>query len=392
MENHLTDKSISLNIESYEFGVEFNENNFKPSALMRGFPGYRTLHMLSYFGDPNRSKVFPMLALLRSKSVKAILIRLILTLTLLLCAFLTMLTNPFAGKAHLKSPVTVVAQEDRIRDDVSGLIATGSYRNYRSIETLNEAANYIEASWQAAGFEVQRSPFEVKGKTYQNLSIFYGDRSKPRLVMGAHYDVYAEQDGADDNASGVAAILEIARLLSEAKPELPYHLELVAFTLEEPPFFRSEHMGSAVHANSLVQTDVEVLAMISLDCIGYFSEAANSQAYPAPGLNWIYPTVGDYIAVVGRVGDWGLTRRVKSLMCAGSELPVLSMNAPASIPGIDFSDHHNYWPHGINAVLITNSAFYRNHRYHTVEDTADTLDYPRLRQVVQSLYTMVTHF
>lgn len=333
-----------------------------------------------------------MLAWLRSKNVKVVIIRLLLTLSLLLCAFLTVLTNPFAGKAHLEPSRMAIAREARIRADVSGLIAVGAYRNYRSVEILNQAADYIATSWQNAGFEVQRSPFQVDGKIYQNLSIFYGDRNKPRLVLGAHYDVFADQDGADDNASGVAALLEIARLLTEAKPELPYHLELVAFTLEEPPYFRTQHMGSANHANSLAQTEVEVLAMISLDCIGYFSEEANSQAYPAPGLDWIYPTVGNYIAVVSRLGDWSLTRRVKSLMRAGSELPVYSMNAPDSIPGIDFSDHRNYWPHGINAVLITNSAFYRNHRYHTEEDTAETLDYVRLTQVVQSLYTTVTHF
>lgn len=324
--------------------------------------------------------------------LKRALIPGVIILMLGFTTFITILTNPFAGPAKLQRQTSQITDKARVTQDVVNIIATGDFRNWRNPDILDATAQYIRQQWQAAGFEVTTNSYQVKHNTYHNLSILYGDADKPRLVVGAHYDVFSKQDGADDNASSVAAILEVARMLAQAKPQLPYQLELVAFTLEEPPFFRSPEMGSARHAQQLISNGIPVTAMISLDCIGYFSDAPNSQSYPAPGLGMFYPSEGNFIAVVGRVADWRLTRKVKALMRAGSELPVYSMNAPANVPGIDFSDHHNYWPHKITAVLITNSAYYRNDRYHTSNDTADTLDYTRLTQVIQSVYTIVTNF
>jgi hypothetical protein len=129
--------------------------------------------------------------------------------------------------------------------------------------------------------------------------------------------------------------------------------------------------------------------MISLEMIGYFDGQPGSQAYPAPGLSLLYPTRGNFIAVVGRIQDWAATRRVKAAMRGASGLPVHSINAPALIPGVDFSDHSSYWDEGFTAVMITDTAFYRNPNYHQAGDTVDTLDYVRMAQVVQGIFAVI---
>jgi len=166
-------------------------------------------------------------------------------------------------------------------------------------------------------------------------------------------------------------------------------VELVAYSLEEPPHFRTESMGSAVHAASLEAKKARVRAMISLEMIGCFSDEKDSQAYPLGVLKLLYPSTGNFIAVVGRIGGGRLVRVVKTAMRAATRLPVESINAPGFIPGIDFSDHLSYWEHGYPAVMVTDTAFYRNPRYHTSDDTPDTLDYERMALVVDGVVAAV---
>jgi Zn-dependent M28 family amino/carboxypeptidase len=211
----------------------------------------------------------------------------------------------------------------------------------------------------------------------------------PRIVVGAHYDAFEETPGADDNASAVAGLLELARVLAERKPQLACQLELVAFTLEEPPFFRTQAMGSAIHARYLVEKRIKVRAMICLEMIGCFTDEPGSQQMPMGWLRKYYPKEGNFILVVGALGGKKLTRTVKEAMIRASDLPVLSISAPKAIEGIDFSDHLNYWKHGFDDVMLTDTAFYRNPRYHTKDDTPDTLDYVRMAKVVEGLYSAV---
>lgn len=240
----------------------------------------------------------------------------------------------------------------------------------------------------------------VEEATYKNIIARFGPASGGRLVIGAHYDSHAHVSaaiddprgysadthtpGADDNASGVAGLIELAHLLGR-KP-LGRPVELVAYTLEEPPHFRTEHMGSAWHARSLVGDDVRL--MLSLEMIGYFSDAPGSQRYPLPGLEFLYPDRGNFIALVGAMGDFGAMRHVKAAMAGASDLSVHSLNAPRWVPGVDFSDHVNYWGAGIPAIMVTDTAFWRNPHYHRAGDTYDTLDYTRMAQVVQGVYAV----
>jgi hypothetical protein len=149
-------------------------------------------------------------------------------------------------------------------------------------------------------------------------------------------------------------------------------------------------MGSAVHASSLAGSKAQVSGMICLEMLGYFSDEPGSQAFPAPGMGLLYPSRGNFIAVVGNGSSWWFTRNVKARMDGAIGLPVRSINAPALVPGVDFSDHYNFWKHGWNAVMITDTAFYRNPNYHEVTDTPDTLDYERMAHAVTGVYAAMT--
>lgn len=262
-------------------------------------------------------------------------------------------------------------------------------------DNLEATARYIERHLAAAGGRTQVQKFPVDELEYSNVVAEFGPKDGPALIVGAHYDSEGETyrepphytPGADDNASGTAALLALADLLGRHPPAK--RVQLVAYCLEEPPFFATDKMGSAAHAARLNRDRVPVLGMISLEMVGYFSDAPGSQTYPAAIMGLLYPDKGDFIGVVGRFQDMGLTRTVKAAMLGASDLPVFSINAPPLVPGVDYSDHRNYWPYGHEAVMITDTAFYRNFHYHTNEDTADTLDYRRMAKVVQGVFAAV---
>lgn len=251
---------------------------------------------------------------------------------------------------------------------------------------LGRAAEWIHARLGEAGGRVSYQEYQAEDAKYKNVIASFGPESGELIVVGAHYDVCEELPGADDNASGVAGLIELAFLLGESK-DLPLRVDLVAYTLEEPPWFRTQYMGSWVHARSL--KGERVRAQITLEMIGYFTDEKGTQQFPSALLKPLYPSRGNFIAVIGKMGQGRLARRVKGAMKGASDLPVESMNGPASIPGVDFSDHASYWSHGIPAVMVTDSSFYRNDRYHTAEDTPESLDYSRMAHVVEGVYQAV---
>jgi hypothetical protein len=254
-------------------------------------------------------------------------------------------------------------------------------------ENLDRVAIYIRSQFEQAKARVSEQSFQVDGNTYRNIIAVFGPQQGERIVIGAHYDSAGARPAADDNASGVAGLIELAYLLGNQ--QLSIQIELVAYTLEEPPYFRTEFMGSAVHARSLKEQSAQVRVMFSLEMIGYFSDEPNSQDYPVELLRAFYPSRGNFITIVSSLGQGMLVRRIKSAMRAASELPVYSISAPTAIPGIDFSDHLNYWNSGYNAVMISDTAFYRNKRYHTMDDRPETLDYRRMAMVVAGVYSAV---
>lgn len=300
-----------------------------------------------------------------------------------------LLTNPVL----LVSKPTPAPRADaaRLEADVRWLAGSAAGRVAHDPGALDAAASWIGESFRTAGCASVEQTFQVDGITYRNVICPLGPRDGPRLVIGAHYDVL-EGPGADDNASGVAALLELARLIGSAKPPLPNPVDLVAFTLEEPPHFKTGAMGSHVYAGRLAEAGTPVKLMISVEMVGYYSDAAGSQAYPLGPLRWIYPDRGNFIGVVGRTFDRSPVARVKSLMAAAGAVPVHSINAPVILAGIDFSDHWSFWQHGQPAIMVTDTAFLRNPNYHTGRDTADTLDYRRMAGVVDGLYQVAVQY
>lgn len=299
------------------------------------------------------------------------------------------ITNP-VFMDNRDSSSTISINQDRLLKDVKFLTELVPSRNSANLNSLDSAANYIKNEFILHSDRVELQKYRIDNKEYKNVIVSFGPENGERIIVGAHYDVCETQPGADDNASGVAGLLELARFLELNNEKLKCRIDLVAYTLEEPPFFRTELMGSAVHAKMLYDKHIKVKAMISLEMIGYFSDEAHSQKYPIGLLKLFYPTKGNYIAVVGKFGQGGLVRSFKRNMRRGSSIDVRSINAPAFIPGIDFSDHLNYWKYGYEAIMITDTSFYRNANYHERSDSLLTLDFVRMAEVVRGVcYTLL---
>jgi Zn-dependent M28 family amino/carboxypeptidase len=323
-----------------------------------------------------------------------------LLLAVAIAASIALITQPFVTALKSQPPAVDV---QRLQDHVKRLSIDFYPRSHEQLDKLERAARYIEAEFKSAGAAVTLQDVKVQESTYRNVIARFGPSAGPLLVIGAHYDSHGDASagarsprgftpdthtpGADDNASGVAGLIELARLLASKPPTRA--VELVAYTLEEPPHFRTEHMGSAWHARMLVAADRPVELMVSLEMIGYFSDAPDSQAFPFPGMKYLYSDRGDFIALVGKTSHFGEMRTAKALMAGATDLPVHSINAPPLLPGIDFSDHRSYWAHGMPAMMVTDTAFYRNPHYHRAGDTFDTLDYRRMAKVVQGVYALV---
>ncbi len=321
------------------------------------------------------------------KLLRQILKLVALVLVVAIAAGWWMVTQPTLGRGEDRHHEAPVVEPDRLRTLVRDLCEDFYPRDIGHPENLDRAAAWISGHLADAGGRVSEQVYHVDDAAYRNVIARFGPDTSERLVIGAHYDVCGERPGADDNASAVAGLIELARLIG--REAWPLGVELVAFTLEEPPKFRTSDMGSHRHARLLADQGVELRAMICLEMIGYFDDAPDSQRYPVWPLDLIYPDRGDFIAVIGKFGQGGLTRTVKGAMARATPLSVLSMNAPESMRGVDFSDHLNYWAEGYEAVMITDTAFYRNPNYHQAGDTWDTLDYRRMAQVVQGVHAAV---
>ena len=275
----------------------------------------------------------------------------------------------------------------RINNDLTIITKSEKSRNYKNIETLNSAAQYIFNELKKSCDTVYFQPYLVNGIEYKNVIGSIGLKNKEKIVIGVHYDVAGEQEGADDNASGVVGVLELARLLS--KEVLKYRIDFVAFTLEEPPFFRTNEMGSYIHAKSLFEKKEKIKGMICLEMIGYFNDLPNSQDYPLGFLKLFYGGKGDYITVVQKFGGGSFARQVNRLMKKQKVIKTKSFKGPARLSGVDFSDHRNYWKFGYSAVMITNTAFYRNKNYHEKTDKMETLDIKRMGLVIDEIYLTI---
>jgi Zn-dependent M28 family amino/carboxypeptidase len=283
-------------------------------------------------------------------------------------------------------PVVAPDVRERLEASVQTLAGTIGPRSYRDEANLSAAADFITRSFEAAGYTVAFQPYEVNGRTYRNIIVERRGTQEPDriLIVGAHYDTVEGTPGADDNASGVAVLLELSRLHAETR--FRKTVRFVAFTLEEPPFFRSRQMGSRVYARSLKARGERIEGMLCLEMVGYYSQAKGSQSFPLFWLRWRYPTTGNFITVVGNSASAPLQARVRDALKAHAALPVETFTGPWWIPGVDLSDHSSFWKEGYPAVMLTDTAFYRNPHYHRSTDRWETLDYQSMAELTRGLY------
>jgi Zn-dependent M28 family amino/carboxypeptidase len=315
---------------------------------------------------------------------KRIIFIIFILLVLPIFATWVLIAQPTITKS---APSDLTIDSDRLKAHVVKLSKEYFPRSYKNIENLDRCAEYIRTHFQKAGANIFIQEFTVRGKRYQNVIGYFGNKGGERIVVGAHYDAFINTPGADDNASGVSGLIELAYLLGKEK--IKAGIELVAYSLEEPPFFATEDMGSARHARLIHDQKVKVKCMIALEMIGYFSSEPGSQLYPMPVLKLFYPNKGNAIAIVGRLDQRKIVRKIKRLMKGAADLPVYSVNAPLMVTGIDYSDHSSYWRYGYDAVMITDTAFYRNLEYHTPNDTADRLNYELMAKAVIQVFEAV---
>ena len=262
-------------------------------------------------------------------------------------------------------------------------------RTYRDDERMARTAVYISGELSSFGCAVSKQSFTFEGHALQNVIGELRGTNDPGkvLIIGAHYDTVRTTPGADDNASGVAGLLGIARLLAGRMPDLT--VRFVAFAFEEPPAYRTHDMGSYHYAKSLHDGREPVEGMICLEMIGFFSDREGSQHYPLPFMNRAFPRTGSYIAMVGNRRSKGFTDRTAESFRKATDLPLITLNAPAFVVGIDFSDHWSFNKFGYPAFMVTDTAFYRNLNYHSPADLPETLDYGRMAKVVEGLAATV---
>lgn len=316
------------------------------------------------------------------RQIRQAVVRILTVVVLILLGVWWYIAQPNLSSSE---PVLLEVHETRMIRSVRTLSEDFHPRSFSDLKNLKLTADYIDKHFKQAGGTVIRQAFEVSGRTYDNIIARFGNITGPSLIIGAHYDAHCNTPGADDNASGVAGLIELAYLFQRHPPSYGC-VELAAYCLEEPPYFASSHMGSYHHAQEVADNNQQVVGMLCLEMIGYFSDAPNSQHYPSTAFELLYPNTGNFIAVIGKLDQRAFTERTKIAMKGATQLPIYSVNAPRLIPGIDFSDHRNFWETGHQAVMITDTAFYRNAAYHKDNDTWDRLDYKRMGQTIIAVY------
>ncbi|MHA3770668.1 M28 family peptidase [Verrucomicrobiota bacterium sgz303538] len=283
-----------------------------------------------------------------------------------------------------------IALRGELVADVQKLAGEIGERNVYRYAQLQAAADFIEQSFTAAGLHPRRDSYEMGGKTCDNIEAEIAGTSdaKEIIVVGAHYDSVLGSPAANDNGSGVAATLALARRFA-GKP-CARTLRFVAFVNEEAASFQTDAMGSMVYASRCKARGDRIVGMISLETIGYFTDEPGSQNYPAPGLDMIYPSAGNYISFVGDLSSRALVKAAIGSFRRHAQFPSEGAALPSSIPGIGWSDHWAFWQHGYPAIMITDTAPFRYPFYHTAKDLPDKLDYDSMTRVVSGIEKVIS--
>jgi hypothetical protein len=317
------------------------------------------------------------------------LCRLIISFALLGVAAWWFLLRMPGRKVFTTAPLSVdeIALREELRADVQKIAGEIGERNMAHYPQLLAAADFIESSFSRAGFQPRRDSYDLHGRACHNIEAEIRGSSPQVVLVGAHYDSVFGAPGANDNGSGVAALLALARRF--AGRSTSSSLRFVTFVNEEPPYFQTSQMGSFVYASRCKARGDQISAMISLETIGYFSDAPHSQTYPAPGLGVFYPTIGNFIGFVANTHSRALLHRVLSIFRAQGKLPSEGAALPSFIPGVAWSDQWSFWQHGYPGIMVTDTAPFRYPHYHSLTDTPDKLDYDRFALVVSGMQKVI---
>lgn len=292
--------------------------------------------------------------------------------------------DPHEAPARVPAGERAASLAPALRRHVEHLAAEIGERNVQRPHALHAAEAYIGEAWARQGYDVVRQPYDAYGVESANLEITIPGCEEPTAIVlaGAHYDTVQGSPGADDNASGVAALIELARLLRDARPARA--IRLVAFVNEEPPFFYFGNMGSRVYARAARSRGDDIRIMLSLEMLGCYSDERGSQRYP-PLLRHFYPDRGNFIAFVSNLRSRSALRAALGAFRSGTDFPAERLASPGIVPGVSWSDQLSFWRAGYRALMVTDTAFYRYPHYHRATDTPEKLDYGRMAQVVAGL-------
>lgn len=317
-------------------------------------------------------------------------LRLVIYFSIALCFIIYMVNMPDTTYSGPFKPLSEseLLLKDYLKKHVYMLAEKIGERNIRHYNELNASADYIETTLAGLGYNVSKQEYKIENKTLKNIEAELIGTSKPGeiIIVGAHYDSVTGSPGANDNASGVAAVLEIARLLSKEK--FPRTLRMVAFVNEEPPFFQTKEMGSRVYASRSYKRKEQIVAMFSLETIGYYSDEPGSQHYPFP-FGSFYPDTGNFIGFVGNISSRKLVHNSLASFRRHTPFPSEGLAAPGWFIGIGWSDHWSFWKEGYPAVMITDTALFRYKQYHTINDTPDKIEYKKMARVVSGITSVL---
>jgi len=285
------------------------------------------------------------------------------------------------------TPPTIAPEA--LQAHVTMLAGTVGERNVFRSGTLARSADYIDSVWRQQGYEVTRNSYEAEHVTCQNLEVTRRGKTKPNeiVLVGAHYDSVDGSPGANDNGTGVAALLELSRVFANGAggPAPSRTVRFVAFVNEELPFFKTDKMGSRVYAKLARHRGDDIRVMVCLEMLGYYSNKPGSQKFPSPLFKLFYPSRGNFIGFVSNLKSRGVMRRAATSFWAHSDFPVECCAMVAGLAGTDLSDHAAFWREGYPAFMVTDTAPYRYPYYHDATDTPDKVNYPALARVTQGL-------
>ncbi len=311
----------------------------------------------------------------------------------LLIVFVVMKTSAFGWRIS-KSPDFKFSQEDlkmaeRLKQRVKYLSGDIGIRDYIYYENLQKSAEFIEREFKDLGYETEVLAYKINNQVFKNIIAYRADRrGADTIIVGAHYDT-CSNPGADDNASGVAGLIELASQLKNE--ELNSTVKFIAFVNEEPPFFMSQDMGSSVYARRAKKQGEDIRGAIILESIGYYREDRNSQEYPPP-LGIFYPNRGNFITMVSNFPSAHILKVLSRAFKKASSFPLECFTGPTFVPGVSFSDNWSFWQEGYPAIMVTDTAFLRNPNYHSQGDSYKSLDYERMSLVIKGLKSAIIDF